>query len=168
MRNNSGFSLGELITIMGILTVLAALAIPNFIGWRSKAQLGRAAQDVYSQFQKAKIEAVRRNVKCMITFGASDFQVYVDADDSWTFNAGDQEISQVNLATYPGVSLDLTKGGGDGLDFWFPDTGIAFFPNGFAVNSLGALTDGAVFLRNKNNKEISVEITKAGNVRITH
>ena len=53
MRKDAGFSLGELITIMGILTVLAAIALPNFIGWRSKAQLGRAAQDVYSQFQKA-------------------------------------------------------------------------------------------------------------------
>ena len=92
MRKDAGFSLGELITIMGILTVLAALAIPNFIGWRNKAQLSRAAQDMYSQFQKAKIEAVRRNAKCMITFGASDFQVYVDADDSWNFNAGDQQI----------------------------------------------------------------------------
>ena len=168
MRKDAGFSLGELITVMGILTVLAAIAIPSFIGWRSKAQLSRAAQDIYSQFQKAKIEAVRRNAKCMIIFGASSFQVYEDRDDSWNFNAGDQEISQVNLATYPGVSLDTSKGGGDGLDFWFPNNGIAFFSNGFAVNSLGALTAGAVFLRNQNNKEVSVEISKAGNVKITH
>lgn len=167
MRKNSGFSLGELITVMGILSVLAALAMPGFIGWRSKAQLSRAAQDVYSQFQKAKIEAVRRNAKCMITFGASNFQVYVDADNSWTFSAGDQQISQVNLATYPGVSLDTSQGGGDGLGFAFPGNGIAFFPNGFPVNSLNVLTDGEVFLRNQDNKQVSVEISKAGNVKIT-
>jgi hypothetical protein len=104
----------------------------------------------------------------MITFGASNFQVYVDADDSWTFNAGDQQISQVNLATYPGVSLDTSEGGGDGLGFAFPGNGIAFFPNGFPVNSLNVLTDGEVFLRNQNNKKVSVEISKAGNVKITH
>ena len=169
MRKNSGFSLMERLTILGILGVLAAIAIPNFISWRSKAQLGRAAQDVYSQFQKAKIEAVRRNAQCTITFAPNgDFQVYEDRDDSFTFSAGDQRISQVDLATYPGVSLDLTKGGAiPGLGFSSPDDGIAFSWRGFPVNQFDALTAGAVFLRNQNNREISVEISKAGNVKIT-
>lgn len=168
MRKNSGFSLGELITVMGILSVLAALAMPGFVGWRSKAQLSRGAQDVYSQFQKAKIEAVRRNAQCTITFGASSFQVYEDRNNNWVFDDGiDDEISQVNLATYPGVSLDTSQGGGDGLDFAFPGNGIAFFPNGFPKNSVGALTPGEVFLRNQDNNTVSVEISKAGNVKIT-
>jgi len=167
MRNNKGFTVMELLTVIGIIGVLASIAVPNFITWRNNSQLSRAAQDVYSQFQKTKFEAVRRNAKCMITFGASSFQVYVDADNSWDFSAGDQEISQVNLATYPGVSLDLTEGGGDGLGFLFPNDGIAFFSNGFPVNSLGALTAGEVFLKNQNNKKVSVEISKAGNVKIT-
>ena len=48
-------------TVIAIFAILSAIAIPGFIGWRNKAQLSRAARDVYSSFQRAKSESVRRN-----------------------------------------------------------------------------------------------------------
>jgi type IV fimbrial biogenesis protein FimT len=68
MRNNKGFSLIEIMTVIGILAILAAVATPGLISWRHNAQLRRAAQDVYSNLQKAKVEAARRNTAITITF----------------------------------------------------------------------------------------------------
>ena len=46
MQKEAGFSLTELMTVIAILAILAAIAIPNFIGWRGGSQLSRASRDV--------------------------------------------------------------------------------------------------------------------------
>ena len=115
IRINSGFSLGELITIMGIMTVLAVIAVPNMVAWRQNAQLRRAAQDVYSNVQKAKLEAARRNATITVTFRANDYVVYLDNDNDWAYDVGEEITGPIPWSDYPGVSLDTTQGGGDGL-----------------------------------------------------
>ena len=158
IRNNSGFSLGELITVMGILTVMATIAIPSLVSWRGKAQLGRAAQDMYSTFQRAKIEAARRNVNVAITRAGNTFTVYVDSNGDFS-PTGEDIIKTLDLAAYPGVSVDS-------LSFTNPVNGIAFAPNGFPINNLNALAGGDLVLKNKADKKSRVSITRAGNISI--
>ncbi len=168
IRNNSGFSLGELITVMGILTVVLAIAIPGFIGWRNNAQLRRAAQDVYSNLQKAKVEAARRNTAITVTFSANDYVIYVDADSDWAYDVGEEIKGPIPWSEYPGVRIDTAEGGGDGLSFVNPDNGIAFTPNGLTRdNSIPpGLSGGTVYINSQNNKKASIVVSPAGNVRI--
>ena len=166
MRKDSGFSLMELMTVIGILAILAAIAIPSLIGWRSKAQLGRAARDVYSNFQKAKVEAARRNTAITITFSANDYVVYVDANSDWTYQNGEEITPPIPWSNYAGVSIDTSEGGGDGLSFANPINGIAFAPNGFPTDNTGALATGTVFIKNQNNNKSNIVVSPAGNVRI--
>jgi type IV fimbrial biogenesis protein FimT len=168
MRKKNGFTIVELMTVLAILAILAALAIPGFIGWVHKAQLGRAARDVYSGFQKAKMESVRRNGNCGIEFRANDYVIYMDSDWSFDFNAiNDQVIQIVNWSAYPGVGLDLNEGSGDGLTFANPDSGLVFAPDGLPRNSLGGLGSGTVFLTHESNdRQDSVTISTAGNIQI--
>jgi type IV fimbrial biogenesis protein FimT len=167
MRNNKGFTVMELLTVIGIIAVMASIAVPNFIRWRNNSQLSRATQNLYSNFQSAKIQAARSNTLCTITFNtvAGNYTVFVDADQDLTLDAGEQVIRTVVWSEFPGVSLNTAQGGGDGLIFTNPNNAIAFAPNGFCLNDTGSLAAGTVFLRN-NNRQTRVNITPAGSVSI--
>jgi len=167
MRDNRGFTVMELMTVIGIIAILASIAFPNFIRWRNNSQLSRATQALYSDFQRAKIQAVRSNTLCTITFDtvAGNYTVFVDNDQDLTLDAGEQVIRTVNWSEYPLVSLNTALGGGDGLIFTNPNNAIAFAPNGFCLNNTGSLTAGTVFLRN-NNRQTRINITPAGSVSI--
>jgi prepilin-type N-terminal cleavage/methylation domain-containing protein len=167
MRKDAGFSLTELMTVIAILAILAGIAIPNFIGWRSRSQLSRAARDVYSTFQKAKMEAIRRNVTCGITFGASDYVIWLDESADFSFDGDEQVIATVAWADYAGVSLDAGEGGGDGLTFANPDNTIFFASDGLPRNNTGGLGSGTVFLTNQGNAlQNTVTVSTAGNIQI--
>lgn len=166
MRKNAGFSLMELMTVIGILSILSAIAIPGYLGWRDNARLGSAAQDVYSIFQKAKIEAARRNVIVAITFAANIATVYVDSNGNFAQDGGENGINSIDLSDYPGINLDASEGGGDGITFANPDDTIAFAPNGFPLDNTGSLTSGTVFLINRKGAKASIRISPAGNVGI--
>ena len=168
MRNKMGFTMMELLTVIAIVAILAAIALPGFIGWRNNAQLSRAARDVYSSFQKAKMESVRRNGNCGIEFRANDYVIYMDSDLSFDFNAvNDQVIQIVEWSQYPGVRLDQSQGGGDGLTFSNPDSGLVFASDGLPRNNVGGLGSGTVFMKYQNgSRQNTVTVSTVGNIQI--
>ena len=166
MQKEAGFSLLELMVTIAILAILASVSLPGFIQWRASAQLSYAAQDIYSNFQKAKVEAARRNAYCTVIINANSFTFFIDSNQNFTLDAGEAVISSIDLPDYAGVSLDASQGGGDGLTFASPANGIAFAPNGFPMNNTDTITSGSVFLINNDNEQARIEISPAGNVRI--
>lgn len=164
MQDNKGFSAMELLTVIGIIAIMAAIAVPSLISWRNNSQLSRATQDVYSHLQRAKAEAARRNQLITVTFSNNECVVYID-DGSWTWEDGEEIIGPLNWSEYPGVSLDTTQGGGDGLIFTNPNDSISFAPNGFCLDNTGSLIGGTVFLSN-NNRQTQITITATGSVSI--
>ena len=155
-----------MLTALGIIAIVASIAVPSIISWRNNSQLRRATQDLYSNFQNAKVQAVRNNTICAIVFngGAGSYTIFMDNDQDFTLDPG-EDIRTVSWSEYPGVSLDTSQGGGDGLTFSNPNNAIAFAPNGFCLNNSGALASGTVFLKN-NNKQTQIDITATGNVSI--
>ncbi len=166
MRKDSGFSLFEVLTVIAILAIVAALAIPSFVNWRGKTQLSRAAQDLYSNFQKAKIEAVRRNTQCTVSFTSTHYLLYVDRNENFTLDAGETVISTTPWSNYGAVRPDASHGGGDGLTFANPADGIAFAPDGLPRNNAGGLGSGSVFIKTQDDKWTSIDVSTSGNIRI--
>lgn len=159
MRKDAGFSLGELITIMGILSVMAAIAAPSLMGWRSNANLRRASQDLYSNFHKTKVEAARRNEFCAITFNAGNYTIYIDTNRDLDLDLGEEIIRTVNWSEYPGVSVSSTA-------FSSPSDSIGFSPRGFPMNNVPQMAGGSVTLTCGSNRSNVVTITPAGNITI--
>ena len=165
-RNNQGFTLAEMIIVIAIIFVVSAVAIPNILQWRQKARLGQAARDVYSEFQRAKIRAAQENSYCSILFGSTNFLVFVDANKNIVYDGGEEIIKSKNWSDYGNVTLDTSRGGGDGLTFSNPSNGIAFSSTGIPVNNLGGLGMGSVFLINTRGDTASIVVSGAGSVRI--
>lgn len=171
----NGFSLVELIIVIAIIGIAAAIAIPGFINWLPNYRLKAAVQDIYSNIQLAKLTAVQRNRNCVIVFNQTvagtgfDYVVFVDTDGNVEFNAGEPVVAQQLLTAYPGVTFDATQGGGDGLTFVDNDDGnaaISFRPNAIPTDNNGGVANGSVFLQNTNGRTNSVVVNVAGSVSV--
>ena len=72
-RKQAGFSLVELMVVIAVLAIIAAVALPSFQGMRDAARVRSAVEAVYSQLQFARSESVKQNrdLFVSVTTGAS-------------------------------------------------------------------------------------------------
>lgn len=170
MRNHSGFSLYELMVVIAIISVLAAIAVPNMIGWRNRAKLGDGARDLYSAFQLAKARAAKENADVTLSFAPSgstdrEYALFVDdgagtADDS----DGDGVLDAAGNGTIDGaetvfltdriptgVSIDSTT---------FTNDAVTFSGNGLPDGI------GRVDIVNSAGEKRSLFLSIAGRVRV--
>ena len=160
MHKKSGFSLIELLVVIAVIAILLSVALPGLLNYRQKANLGKAARDIYGGLQRAKIEAARNNKFCVFRFGENDYE-YDDGVDDF--------VNGYKPSDYPGAFLDTAFGGGDGMTF--PDIDgaptIAFAPDVLPKNLDGTLSSGNIRFNDhgENGRQISVSLV--GNVQIS-
>lgn len=61
LRNNRGLSFLELLTVIGIIAIIATFTVPNLRGWKDKRDLKNGFQNLYNTFARMKGEAYSRN-----------------------------------------------------------------------------------------------------------
>ena len=166
----SGFSLIELMVAIGVLSILAGIATPGFINWLPDYRLKSAARDLYSNFQLARITAIKSGTHCTITFNQPvddvtyDYVVFKDADNDLEYDTSEKPgiITKVKWTDYKSVS-------GNSNTFTNNDDGlpaIAFRSNGIPSNNTGGLGMGTLSIKNTKNKETDIVVSSAGNIRI--
>jgi prepilin-type N-terminal cleavage/methylation domain-containing protein len=77
-QNSKGFSMAELMVVVGILAVVAVIAAPNIIKWRSNAKLRGAVQNLRGELQAAKASAARESCWVVVEFFGDRYRVFVD------------------------------------------------------------------------------------------
>lgn len=58
-----GFTLVEMMIVIGVLGILMAIALPNFAIWIASERVRGAANDLYTGLMMARSEAMKRNVQ---------------------------------------------------------------------------------------------------------
>ncbi|MBW2342352.1 MAG: prepilin-type N-terminal cleavage/methylation domain-containing protein, partial [Deltaproteobacteria bacterium] len=64
MKRSNGFSFIELLVTIVILGIVALIAIPGFSRWLPNYRLRAATRDVFSNFQHARLTAIKRHRTC--------------------------------------------------------------------------------------------------------
>jgi type IV fimbrial biogenesis protein FimT len=167
-KRESGFTLIELTIAIAILAILAAIAVPNVIGWLPNHRLKSAARDLVSNFQRAKLEAVKRNRDVVIGFNTGAYtpggqvgryEVFVDngagGGVAGNFTRDGNETRILLPVTMPkNVSLYLANFSGN--------TTTGFDSRGLALAS----RSGSVEMRNNNSRFARVTLSIAGCLRL--
>ena len=151
MRNSSGFSLIEVMIAIAVFTILAAVAIPNYIGWLPKRHLQNSAIDVQGAIHLVKLTAIKENTDVVLTFDIANesYFAFIDTDKDGAQDAGERTVRSNRMSS--GINLVSTDFDADELTF----------------NSRGLADDsGDITLRNKDNEERKINVTLTGMSRI--
>ena len=71
--NKSGFSLVELVIIVGIISTLSGLALPSFLNWVRTERVNSYTREVKEYFRIVRLEARRWGASCFINITPISF-----------------------------------------------------------------------------------------------
>lgn len=108
-RNPSpaGFSLVELITVMGIITIMAAVILPALASYTRLYRIRGAMQQVASDISTARMRAISKNVNLGVLFavvGNDRYQIVTEDDLNPSTAPNWRTIAAENWATVQGIS----------------------------------------------------------------
>ena len=165
IRNKSGFTMTELMMVIGIIAIASAIAVPNFISWIPKRKLGVASRDMLGALETARMQAVRSRSNAVIQFpNASDYMIWVDnGEGGGTANDGIHNGTEqiIRNASIP-AGITVTSADFNG------NNNFIFDPRGFPLDSGGNPTNGQVRLTNTKDGDFrDINLSFGGNISIT-
>jgi type II secretion system protein H len=161
MSKNSGFTLVELLIVIALVGIVAAVAVPNFLTFLPNYRLKSAGQDLFSHLQKAKLAAVQHNRVAAVRFDGSGYALFLDLDEDFVQDAGETVLASVIWSSYPDVSAGAVT-----FDSSTGQPTVGFAPDGIPVDAGGGLAGGSATLANTAGKSLVVTISAAGGIRV--
>ena len=172
----SGMTLIEIMVVISILAILAAIAVPSISAYLPIYRLNAAARELMADLQRAKIVAVRTNRQVVVEFtpvawtakgGIGSYRAFADVNSNWVYDSGTDEII-INPVTMPGrvtmysaiFSSNGGGGSGDTRKVGFTNQGLA------ARGTGGAYVQGAAYLRSSQDRYRRIYVSPAGHVSL--
>jgi prepilin-type N-terminal cleavage/methylation domain-containing protein len=142
----SGYTILELMVVIGIIAIASAVALPSFFGRLPAKRMESAAGNVSAAFQIARLSAIKENTPAILQF---DF-----ADGSYTVRVAGRLVKHEKLPA--GVVLEkiLNQATGVSVDM------ITFNGRGFPTPPVD------VFLQNTAGTTWTIQVNMTGGSRI--
>lgn len=142
-----GFTLLELMIVIMLIGVIAAIALPGFQGWMIKNRLNGAARQVMTELMETRSKAVSRNNRFRVFFiNDHQYTILDDRNNNNTVDTGEPTLTRDIHADYFDVHFTATANP-------------IFYPRGTAFGT-------TVTLRNGAGGEKRVTVSTAGRVKI--
>jgi type IV fimbrial biogenesis protein FimT len=166
VKKQNGFTIYELLTAIGIIGILAIIAVPNMISWRSEVKLRGASNNLRGDLQLAKLSALREKDIVAVIFTANSYHIFFDSGaggnaGNWNLDADEVLIRNRQLPAGVSIALPTT------LDA--PNNRTRFDGRGLpdpATLSGGGLT-GTVTLQNSSGSQMPLTINRLGRINDT-
>jgi len=71
-RSERGFTVVELLTVIGIMLVITAIATPSFYYWLPTYRLSAGARQIAADLQLARMKAISQNTRYRLSFTAAN------------------------------------------------------------------------------------------------
>jgi prepilin-type N-terminal cleavage/methylation domain-containing protein len=179
----AGFTLIELIVVIGVVVVLMAVTVPNFTSWRANSKLRSSSSNIFSHLNLARIEAGKRQENIVVSFstaansagwGTGSYLVFVD-DGGTTGTAdnleyeGDEELllfdannASKRLRMPAGVNLYSAEFLNLNPPPASPVTAVGFNPRGLPLTNTDGVTYEGVKIKNDNSRYYRILVSPAG------
>ena len=151
MKKISGFTLMELMTVIAIIAVIMAIAVPNLIAWRFNHQLNGSVREVQALINAARTDAMKNNAAVDIKIDTDNRKILSE----YTNRVTGASPPPKEVLLRPGVSIKSENFTEDDDE------------NAFSFNARGIPTEaGRIVLENSGGKTRAVAMTLTGTTRI--
>ncbi|MFO7709226.1 MAG: GspH/FimT family pseudopilin [Desulfobacterales bacterium] len=151
LRAEKGFSLIEVMVVIGILAITAMVAVPNMIDWRYGMRLRAAVNEVRGDLEAARARAIKENAQVSVEF--------YPADGRYRLTYPDSEGNTVLIKAH---SLP------QGVRFAVENTDYTFDSSSNKANfsSRGTAQTGTLVLENEKGKTVSIVVNFLGRIEV--
>ena len=154
-RCTNGFTLHELMVVLAIMSIMAAIGTVSFLGFKQRVQVTGLANTIKADLNRAKIIAARQ--KSSVVFQVHDdfYEMFVDngvgdaTPDDWIREGGEARVARRDVSP----SLTLTSN--------FPG-------NHLRLKSSGRIRPGTLVVENRSGKKVAIVVNAVGRIRLEY
>jgi type IV fimbrial biogenesis protein FimT len=156
MHKESGFSIIEMLIVIAVAAVIAAIAVPNMLGSRSAAKMRGAVENLKGDLRLAKLKAVQENRFVAVSFAGTWYWVFTDdgPTQEGQYHEIDGERRFRNQELPAGVSINTGSTDFAGNDY------VRFNNRGLPENT------GKVVVDSLSGDQRTIELNRLGRINI--
>jgi prepilin-type N-terminal cleavage/methylation domain-containing protein len=152
----AGFTLVELLVVIGMIAIISAIATPSFIQWRENLQYKQAADGILAALRTAKSNAVTHNIQNRFECNTTGNR-YRITQGNRSYNSTTWATINQDWASVPnGVILktgDCTSNS---------DLNIQFNPNGTVTTG----TNGTICVKDSSSEKYQIVVATSGRIEV--